>query len=227
MGELRPMGKGWRVELRRTAGARRMTLRVSRLDGRVTLTVPPHVPDAEAEAFVAAKSEWIERNVAQSPDRNAVGIGTRLPVRGHLHEVVAGPGRAARIDGDRIFAPDRAAGPAIAALLKGIARDRLSAAIDAHAAGLGVRAGRLTLRDTRSRWGSCTADGNLMLSWRLAMAPDAVADYVALHEVAHLIRMDHSPDFWALVASRTPDWKRHRDWLRTDGAALHAYRFGV
>ena len=224
MGELTPLGKGWQVRVRRNAAARRMTLRVSRLDGRVTLTVPPHVPDAQAEAFVAAKADWIARNLDTCPDRAMVGPGAIVPVRGVPHQIVAGRGKAARIADGRILAPERA-GPAVAALLKGIARDRLSAAVDRHAAALSVAPARLSFRDTRSRWGSCTADGNLMLSWRLAMAPDAVADYVAAHEVAHLIRMDHSPAFWALVASLVPDWKRHRSWLHREGASLHAVRF--
>ena len=83
----------------------------------------------------------------------------------------------------------------------------------------------IALRDTRSRWGSCTAQGRLMFSWRLAMAPDGVLDYVAAHEVAHLAHMNHAPAFWAEVGRLMPDWTARRDWLRRNGAALQAWQF--
>jgi predicted metal-dependent hydrolase len=84
---------------------------------------------------------------------------------------------------------------------------------------------RITLRDTRSRWGSCTAAGNLMFSWRLAMAPPEILEYVAAHEVAHLREMNHGAGFWTLVAELTPDYDARRRWLHAHGPALHRYRF--
>ncbi|MFN6979665.1 MAG: M48 family metallopeptidase, partial [Gemmobacter sp.] len=117
------------------------------------------------------------------------------------------------------------AGARVAAFLRLLARDRLAAACDAHAARAGRRYVRLVLRDTRSRWGSCTAQGALMFNWRLAMAPPAVLDYVAAHEVAHLVRMDHSPAFWAEVERLRPGHAADRAWLRRHGGALHGWRF--
>ncbi len=144
-------------------------------------------------------------------------------------EVLLTPGavRAARIEGDTMIvpeAPDRAA-RAAAVFLKHAARARLQAASDHYAGLLGRGYARLTLRDTRSRWGSCTADGGLMYSWRLIMAPTEVLAYVAAHEVAHLAEMNHSPAFWAVVARLSPDYRLHRRWLRQHGAALHLYDF--
>src|SRR5690606_32603283 len=109
--------------------------------------------------------------------------------------------------------------------LKALARDRLAAAADRHAATLGRGYRSLVLRDTRSRWGSCAADGRLMFSWRLAMAPPEVLDYVAAHEVAHLAEMNHSPAFWAVVERLMPDHRAPRAWLRAEGAALHRWNF--
>ena len=73
-----------------------------------------------------------------------------------------------------------------------------------------------------SRWGSCTHDAQLSFSWRLIMAPPEVLDYVAAHECAHILEMNHSPKFWAQVSKCCPDWKHHRSWLRTHGAGLQA-----
>ena len=108
---------------------------------------------------------------------------------------------------------------------KGGARDRLAGACDDYAALLGKPYARITLRDTRSRWGSCTSDGRLMFSWRLIMTPPEVLDYVAAHEVAHLAQMNHSPAFWAEVTRIYGDYQAPRQWLRDHGGGLHRYRF--
>ncbi|HHL21369.1 MAG TPA: M48 family peptidase, partial [Aliiroseovarius sp.] len=113
----------------------------------------------------------------------------------------------------------------VAALFKQEARARLSAATARHGAALGRAPAALTLRDTRSRWGSCSAEGRLMFSWRLVMAPPEVLDYVAAHEVAHLAEMNHSRAFWDQVERLMPGYQPHRLWLRKNGALLHAYQF--
>ena len=113
---------------------------------------------------------------------------------------------------------------AITAFLKLAAREHLAERSDHHAAQLAVGYNRLVVRDTRSRWGSCSSSGALMYSWRLIMAPDAVSDYVAAHEVAHLVEMNHSAAFWAVVEGLCPDYRTHRLWLRENGGALHAVR---
>ncbi len=123
--------------------------------------------------------------------------------------------------------PEATLGVRAAAFLREAARQRCLAATEVHAARLGQPFGRITLRDTRGRWGSCTAAGDLMFSWRLILAPDAVLDYVAAHEVAHLAEMNHSPRFWAAVARLCPDYAAQRDWLRQHGASLMAYDFGA
>ena len=213
------------IALRRSARARRLSLRVSRLDGRVTLLMPAWLPEDEALAFAAARETWLRQALADVPGEIPVAPGIALPVEGNPLPVVAGPGRAARLAEGRLAVPAARPGPAAAAWLRHLARDRLSAAADRHAVALGRAYARLSLRDTRSRWGSCSATGALMFSWRLAMAPAAVLDYVAAHEVAHLAHMDHSPAFWAAVARLCPDHALHRTWLRHHGAELHRYRF--
>jgi predicted metal-dependent hydrolase len=213
------------VHLKRTARARRLSLRVSSLDGRVTLTLPPHVPERVARAFAEEKARWIREAVGRIAGPVEVAPGAELPVEGAPLRLVAGPGRAAQRDGDALLVPEGRAGIAAEAWLKHLARARLVAAVDRHAARLGRKPGRITLRDPRSRWGSCSAQGNLMFSWRLAMAPASVLDYVAAHEVAHLAHMDHSPAFWRAVERLFPDHAAERCWLRREGSALHRYRF--
>ncbi|AWB49329.1 M48 family peptidase [Gemmobacter aquarius] len=216
------------ITLKRSARARRFSLRVSRLDGRVTLSMPVRAREAEAMAFARAQEEWIRATLAAMPVVAGVGIGTLVPVEGRMLRLVTGPGRSVRIEDETLVV---AGDPAVAsvrvgAFLKALARERLVAASDRYAAQIGRKVSRVTLRDTRSRWGSCAHDGALMYSWRLVMAPPSVLDYVAAHEVAHMVEMNHSDRFWAVVERLYPRWQVQRRWLHTEGQALHAFRFG-
>lgn len=220
-------GDAVEITLRRSARARRFSLRVSRLDGRVTLSMPLRAREAEAMAFARAQEEWIRTTLAKMPQRAGVGIGSVIPVEGRMLRLEAGAGRSVRVEGDVMFVPgDPAlAGVRAGAFLKALARERLVAASDRHAAAIGRKVTRVTLRDTRSRWGSCAHDGALMYSWRLVMAPASVLDYVAAHEVAHMVEMNHSDAFWAVVERLYPRWQVQRKWLHNEGQALHGYRF--
>ncbi|UWR22778.1 M48 family metallopeptidase [Sulfitobacter sp. S190] len=215
------------LTLRRSARARRISLRISQLDGRVTLTMPKRLAEREALAFAASKEDWIRHHLAARGADVPVAIGAQLPLGGQMVEVVAGQGRRVEIRADTIHVPGPAdrVGKRLQAHLKELARDRLAGACDDYAAALGRSYDRISLRDTRSRWGSCTSDAGLMFSWRLIMAPPDVLDYVAAHEVAHLAEMNHSPAFWAGVTRIYGDYDPPRRWLRTHGSGLHRYKF--
>ncbi len=212
--------------MRRNARARRFSLRVSRADGRVSLSLPTWAPEAEALAFLKAREDWVRQHLDRAPGVQRAQIGAQIPVCGAPRDVVAGPGRAARFAEGRIEVPEGPReGPRIKALLTAMARDRLDAAVTHHAAALGRPFGRITLRDPRSRWGSCSSKGDLMFSFRLIMAPPEVLDYVAAHEVAHLAEMNHSDRFWAVCRRLCPGTDIHRRWIKQNGADLLAWRF--
>lgn len=211
------------VALRRHRRARRLTLRVSGLDGRVTLTVPPHVPAAEAHDFVRSREAWVRGRLGTVAGPCTVAEGTVLPVEGVPTRIGLAPWEKPAHGPGEILA---ASPEAVLACLRRLARDRLTVAVDRHATTLGCRATAIALRDPRSRWGSCSSEGRLMFSWRLVLAPPAVLDYVAAHEVAHLVHMDHSRAFWNVVALLCPAHAAERAWLRREGAALHRWRFG-
>lgn len=215
------------VVLRRSARAKRLSLRMSQLDGRVTLTLPSKVPESQGMAFLREKEGWLRSHLSKRDVAVQVGLGAEIPVEGEMLRIEAGQGRSVRRAGGALLVP----GPRdrVAARVKGwlrtLARDRLAEACDEYALRLGRPYDRLTLRDTRSRWGSCTHDGGLMFSWRLILAEREILDYVAAHEVAHLAEMNHSAAFWAQVERIYGDWRPARTWLRENGAALHRFRF--
>jgi len=221
-----------RVRLRVTARARRFTLRLDPAGDGALLTLPPGVPPTEARMFLLRQSDWLTRALARAPGRIAVAAGTRLPVAGDEVEVCLfdGPRRAPRLEEGRLILSGPAGlqpGPRIAAFLKTRARDALVPAAQHYASQLGRAPRGVALRDTRTRWGSCSATGRLSFSWRLAMAPPEVLDYVAAHAAAHLVEMNHGPRYWALVERLLPDYRTHRSWLKREGRRLHGFRFEV
>lgn len=213
------------VQVQRSARARRLSLRVSRLDGRIKVTLPKRVPLSEAKAFVADREDWLRGQLTEIELPIVPAAGDTLVIDGAPMMLRAGTGRRAVLGEGVVELPPNRPMTALAALLKDQARARLVGASDHYAGLLGRSYGRVTLRDTRSRWGSCSSRGDLMYSWRLILAPSQVLNYVAAHEVAHLQEMNHSDAFWAVVEQLDPDWRASRDWLRQNGMQLHRYRF--
>lgn len=218
------------VRLRRSARARRISLRVSRIDGGITLTLPPCTPQRQGERFLAERADWVRAALSGVDEAVRVAPDMALPVEGRSITITRGTTRGIRLEGDRLILPPAGRpGALVANWLKLRARERILPEIERLAEMLGRAArrppGSLRLADPRGRWGSCAASGNLMLSWRLMLAPPKVLDYVVAHEVAHLAQMNHSPAFWATVAHLMPDHAQHRTWLRTHGAGLHRYSF--
>lgn len=221
-----------RVAVRRNAQARRLTLRVRAAARDVTLTAPPHVPLAFARDFVQRQREWVRVRLVRLPEKVLFEHGALIPLHGTPHRIIHCP----QARGTVWVAPDADGRPALHVagdaphlarrvqdFLKREARQALGAAVKIYTAALKVEVGRITLRDTASRWGSCSARGDLSFSWRLIMAPAFVQDYLAAHEVAHRLEMNHGPRFWRLVEQVCPNRREAEAWLRRHGSDLHRY----
>ncbi|MEO1919162.1 MAG: SprT family zinc-dependent metalloprotease [Paracoccaceae bacterium] len=213
------------IRLKRNTRAKRLTLRLSRTDGQATLTLPTRASIRQAQNFAARQEVWLRVQIARLPECSGLVAGGTLPFRGVDLEIVATSGRSIRADGSKILVGGKHSGARLQAFIKTEARSALVPAVEKYAAKINRPFKRITLRDTRSRWGSCSAEGNLMFSWRLVMAPPIVLEYVAAHEVAHLVEMNHSPAFWDVVETLMPEFQKHRNWLRENGAKLHAVKF--
>ncbi|GJE08821.1 MULTISPECIES: SprT family zinc-dependent metalloprotease [Methylobacterium] len=220
-----------RVSLRRSPSARRLILRVSQVTGDVVLTLPPRTALATARRFAESHAGWIAARLARVPDHVPFAEGASVPLRGVPHRIVRRGSRSGTT-----LAEDGEGGPILSVsceaphvgrrvrdFLQREARADLARAVETYAAALGERPRRITLRDTRSRWGSCTASGELNFSWRLVMAPPMVLDYLVAHEMAHLREMNHSQRFWRLVAGVCPHMDAAEAWLKRQGASLHRY----
>ena len=211
----------------------RLTLRLvpaSKTGESLKLTVPPGTPDGEIDDFLKRHRNWAAARLSRMPEVTRLIDGAIIPLRGVPHRIMhSGLGRGVvsigmeedgkviRVFGDPKFLPRK-----VQDFLKRQARQDLSKAVAIHAAALAVKPKSITLRDTTSRWGSCSSSGALNFSWRIILAPPEVLNYLAAHEVAHLREMNHSDRFWSLVEDICPDMEPQKAWLRTHGAKLHA-----
>ena len=223
------------VRLRRHAQARRYTLRIQAATREVVLTMPPRGSVRDAKAFAEKHGGWVAARLGRLPDAAPFAPGVTIPLRGVPHRIV--PCRGMR--GTAWTATDErgqhllcvAGEPAhlarrVGDFLKREARRDLEAASRKYLAELGVNAKRLTVRDQSSRWGSCSTTGVLSYSWRLILAPPYVLDYLAAHEAAHLVEMNHSRRFWRLLERICPAMARAKAWLDAHGSDLHRYGVG-
>lgn len=204
-----------------------MTLRVAPTGTR--LTVPPRTPSARIDAFLAASAGWErEQRALLAPPPPRLADGDALALLDDTLALLVLPARGARTtvvrEGSRLLVrtpASEAVDGAVEGWYRREARAETSRRAAAAAAALGAQVARVTIGDPRSRWGSCSGRGTLSFSWRLMLAPESVLDYVVAHEACHLVRPDHSPAFWELVAGAFPGHAIARDWLRDNGALLH------
>jgi predicted metal-dependent hydrolase len=212
------------VEWRRSARARRVSLRIDPRGGAVVVTLPPRTGRTAGMALLMDHAAWVTARLAALPGAIPFEDGAVVPLHGiercirHFPDM-RGPVRVEDgeilVCGDPAFLQRR-----VADFFRAEARRRFADLVSRKAARAGVAALRVTVKDTRSRWGSCAANRTLAFSWRLVMAPPHVQDYVAAHEVAHLRHMNHGPRFWALVHDLTPHTERAKAWLRSHGPRL-------
>ncbi len=212
------------IHWRRSARARRVSLRIDPRDGAVVVTLPPRAGRNAGVALLMTHAAWVSDRLAALPEAIPFVDGTSIPLAGVPHRLRRDPAarRGVWIDDGEICvsgAPEFFS-RRVRDFLHHEARRRFAvqAMEKARIAGLVVR--RVTVKDTRTRWGSCAADGAIAFSWRLLMAPDFVQDYVVAHEVAHLRHMNHGKRFWALVSRLTPHMDAAIPWLHAEGARL-------
>jgi hypothetical protein len=220
-------GRMLAVRVRLNPRARRMIVKVNPATGEVSVTAPTRRGLTAALDFARREKDWIVGQLAKAPGPVQLCAGATVPLRGTPYRILAaqsGPspvwtqGAAILVRGDTAHAPRR-----VLDFLKREARKAFEARVLHHAARLAVKPSRITVRDTASRWGSCSTGRALSFSWRLILAPDFVLDYVVAHEVAHLREMNHSPRFWAHVKSLVPDMKAAQTWLKINGRELQRY----
>jgi predicted metal-dependent hydrolase len=214
------------VHVRVSRRAQRLALKIDAVGDAVELVLPPRTSLPRALNFLRTNRAWVESRLAALPPRVTFEDGKSVPVLGEPHRIrqVARSGEHGPVwieDGEIRVSGDKAH---LARRVRDFLKERARMEIGRRARRLAQQidktVGRVTVRDTTTRWGSCSANGNMAFSWRLVMAPEPVLTYVVAHEVAHLVEMNHGPRFWKLVNRLVPHVERHRDWLNANRAWL-------
>ena len=210
--------------------ARRLSIRIDARAGEAVLIAPSERKLADVVAFARTKADWMRERLAERPHGTPLEPGAVIDLFGKPTRLIAiGGAGAARLTED-VDGPVIASGGEgeayarrVENLFKRVARDTLQTRTDVHLRTLGQRPVKMSIADPKSRWGSCSPHNrSIRYSWRVVMAPPAVIDYLAAHEVAHLVHADHSPAYWSVVERLIGDHRPHRKWLRDNGPALHA-----
>jgi len=227
-------GEDVAITVRRIESARRMTLRIPPGHADPVVTVPARASRAAIERFVRSQEAWLSARLAERTPPIPFAHGAEIPLRGEPHVI-------RRIDAVRgtVVAMRSADGPVIrvpsqpehlprrvADYMRRTARADLAVVVGEFAERVGRRPAAVRIKDTRAQWGSCSPAGVLSFSWRLVLAPPFVLRYVAAHEVAHLVELNHSPAFWRLNAELDPNHREARQWLKRHGRMLHAVGAG-
>lgn len=216
--------------LRRSARARtRITARLGS-DGMLTITLPKRAGAEEVLAALCNKKRWLTELAYRLHQQEGVikdiRDGRSILYLGELLEVVflSGSSPACFLDnkGLTVTHPSNGHAAVLKQWLIQSAKDTINKRIRVHALKMGVSVRQVTLRDQKTRWGSCSTSGSISLNWRLVMAPPQVLDYVVIHELAHLQHMNHSKNFWSKVSQFFPDYKEARLWLKENAHLLRA-----
>jgi len=222
-------GQIFAVNLKRHGSTRRLSLRMGRDGQSLNIVAPPRISIRQIMTFVQTQEEWVITQINRQPTPNILAPNSFVPLYDQLHQIISLPDQRrgiVTIKEAKILVPGDPTH-----LVRRV-RDAII-----REAGISCRhiaeqkttrlhrpTAPITLRDTKSRWGSCNANGRLSFSWRLVMAPLQVLDYVVAHEVAHLVHLNHGPDFWALCQSLCDhDMASSRRWLRQKGHSLFQF----
>ena len=215
------------VPIRRDRRARQITIHIDASLGGAKIVMPVYAALADAKAAVREHEEWLLDRLSKLPPRVAFADGVVIPFRGVDHRIRHMPGVRGVVEcvGREIwvFGQREHLARRLTDWLKAEAKREILPICIHKADKIGRRVRRVTVRSQRSRWGSCGANGHLSFNWRLILAPEAVLDYVVAHEVAHLVEMNHSLDFWRVVRRLTPHMERSRAWLNGKGQQLYRY----
>jgi predicted metal-dependent hydrolase len=217
-------GKSVTVKLKRHAAARRMVLRLARDGEGFAMTLPKRQSISSAKVFLEASQTWMQNTLARRGRKNETavfmlhGVETQIVVTERARGLVVHDGNAKTltVPGGQAHWKRR-----LTEWLKREAEAALRKSSSDYATKMCLRFSKLTVRDQKSRWGSCSDDGALSYSWRLILAPEFVLDYVAAHEVAHLKEMNHGPRFWRLVLTHCARTREAQTWLKVNGHQLH------
>ena len=219
------------VKINRQKRAKRFTLRVCQITGKINLTIPLKSSLGSAEDFIEKNANWLSNQLNQVIQRDYVSLGKSIPIEGIKRVIVP---KEKSLEGNilqkkhlYLECNEFNVGYVTKRFLLDYASSTLTPIFHENAKYIKENIKSIQFKDTRSRWGSCSSEGSLMINWRLIMAPPSVYRYVVVHEVSHLRQMNHGTEFWKIVKKLHPFYLNDRSWLRRNGRSLKRFEFDV
>jgi predicted metal-dependent hydrolase len=220
-------GRNIPVRIRKNTRARRMILRIDNNINGAVVTLPSWTSEREALLMVQEKSDWVLTKLDNMPTKIFFESGVQIPFLGEYHIVYHDPNQKEVVKkGEneiRLGGREEHLSRRLGDWLRKEAKIIIQPKAIEMAKKLNGKIGRISIRDTKSRWGSCAASGNLSFCWRLILTPEWVLNYVIAHEVSHLRHMNHGPEFWQTVADFNVRVDAARVWLSKNAEQLHRY----
>lgn len=214
------------IKITKSSLAKRLTLRIDEKNRIPVLTIPNKCSSKKAIAFVKEHTDWIKNTLSKIPKSKKFSPQDKFTFLGREITIIHTPSQRGTIlsennllvGGDIEFLHRR-----VTDFIKKQTLKHLYAFTIETANKINCKVHNVTLKDTKSRWGSCSSKNNINYNWRISLAPYFVIEYLVCHEVSHLLHQNHSSDFWQCVANLCPDYKKARNWLKTNGKELYKY----
>jgi len=217
------------VTTRRNARAKRMSIRVDQKKHKIFVTLPRNTSLKKAEIFAHDHIEWLQQQICKLPPKLILQDQSPIPILGkiyYIHQQKDKLRGLVSLRENQIIIPgfEDMLESRLNRFLKKHAQNEITKRAEIKADKINATIHKITLKDTKTRWGSCSSAGDLAFSWRLIMAPDFVFDYVIAHEVAHLQFMNHGASFWQLCYDLTDQGPKAKKWLKANGHKLYHYQ---
>ena len=217
------------IIINRKRKVRRLTLRVCTISGKISISAPLYLPNSEIKKFFIQNHNWISKQLKKCVVPVIVKKGIFLPIGGNFHQIIANK-KITKIKinkSNEIFVPTNYSnvGCEVKKYLVEHCKLIMIPIILKNLDLINKKTSKINFKDTKSRWGSCSSNGSIMLNWRLIMAPPSIYKYVIIHELSHLIHMNHGSQFWELVRKLHPTYLEDKKWLRTNGKEIRKYVF--
>ena len=217
------------ITISRKNNIRRLSLKVCRITGKISISAPKFLSETEIHKFYYLNRSWIHNQINQCLVPKIVKDGLFLPVEGNLYEIVVKKScsKIKFLEKKQICIPKNISniGKELQKFLLEYCKSVMIPIILKKSNLIQKKIKKISFKDTKSRWGSCSSTGSIMLNWRLIMVPPSVYNYVIIHEIAHLVHMNHSPLFWKLVQELSPNYSKDKEWLKKNGREIRRYIF--
>ena len=217
------------IIVNRNKKIRKLSLKVCKVSGSISINAPMYISHSVLKTFFYKNLNWISKQINECVVIQNIKDGLYIPVEGDLWEILVtkSNSRTQFFGSNKILVPMDSSniGKEVQNFLIRHCKSVMIPIILKKSDLIKKKLRKISFKDTKSRWGSCTSNGTIMLNWRLIMAPPSVYKYVIIHELSHLVHMDHSSFFWRQVSELHPNYRDDRDWLRTNGKELRKYIF--